>query len=151
MPKSDAAATVRKHQLGRIHQAKKALRLDDETYREILVRVTGKASSAAMSGSERRLVIDEFDRLMGSRTGSDAKPAGTKAGRRNFPGRPKRTDDVPMLQKIEALLTDRRLPWSYVNAMAKRMFDCDRVDWLNDQQLHDTVAALQKSANRKAK
>ena len=45
-----------------IHVAKKQLNLDDDTYRAICLRVTGKHSSAAMSEGERLRLIDEFRR-----------------------------------------------------------------------------------------
>lgn len=46
--------------LAAIHVAKKQLGLDDETYRAVLVRVTGKDSTRAMSEAERRRVVEEF-------------------------------------------------------------------------------------------
>ena len=49
--------------LAAIHVAKKQLGLDDETYRAVLVRVTGKASSKEMSEAERGRVLEEFRRL----------------------------------------------------------------------------------------
>ncbi|NNV20675.1 regulatory protein GemA [Ochrobactrum pseudogrignonense] len=45
-----------------IHVAKKQLGLDDDTYRAICLRVTGKHSSASMSEGERIKLIDEFRR-----------------------------------------------------------------------------------------
>ena len=46
--------------LAAIHIAKKQLGLDDETYRDLLLRVTGKRSAAAMSEAERRRVVAEL-------------------------------------------------------------------------------------------
>lgn len=43
-----------------IHVAKKQLGLDDDTYRAVLVRVTGKDSTRAMSEAERQRVVEEF-------------------------------------------------------------------------------------------
>lgn len=51
------------NQLAAIHIAKKQLGLDDETYRDVLVRVTGKASSKEMTDGERARVIAEMNRL----------------------------------------------------------------------------------------
>jgi hypothetical protein len=48
--------------LAAIHVARKQLGLDDETYRAVLVRVTGKASSKDMSERERGQVLDELRR-----------------------------------------------------------------------------------------
>lgn len=43
-----------------IHVAKKELGLDEDTYRAVLVRVTGKASLRAMSGTEHGAVLEEL-------------------------------------------------------------------------------------------
>ncbi len=60
--------------LAAIHVAKKQLGLDEETYRSVLVRVTGKDSTRAMSEPERQRVVEEFRKsgftkaVKGSRT-----------------------------------------------------------------------------------
>lgn len=46
-----------------IHVAKARLGLDDAAYRALLVRVTGKASSADMTERQRIAVVDELKRL----------------------------------------------------------------------------------------
>ncbi|NDW04051.1 gp16 family protein [Jiella pacifica] len=48
--------------LAMMHVAKRDLGLDDDTYRAVLLRVTGKRSSKDMSESEQRAVLDEFRR-----------------------------------------------------------------------------------------
>jgi phage gp16-like protein len=48
--------------LAAIHVARKQLGLDEETYRAVLVRVTGKSSAGAMSEAERQAVVDELRR-----------------------------------------------------------------------------------------
>lgn len=132
----------RNRQLGRIHQAKNVLALDDDTYRALLERVTGKRSSADMSAAERNQVLAEFARL--------GFKADTQQGRKRvFAGKPKNVEQVPMLCKVEALLADNKRPWSYAHAMAKRMFNVNRVEWLKSDQLHRLVAALQTDANRR--
>lgn len=131
----------RRIQLGRIHQAKKALGLDDATYRALLQRVAGKASSGEMTHAERNAVLAEFARL-----GFKRADAGDR--KRVFAGRPKNTREVPMLRKVEALLADGKKPWSYAHEMARRMFHVNRVEWLNDHDLHKLVSALQIDANR---
>lgn len=132
----------RRLQLGRIHQAQKALGLDDDTYRALLQRVTGKTSSAQMSPEERNAVLREFARL-----GFKKAEAGDRA--RTFPGRPKDVRTRPMLRKVEALLADDKRAWSYAHSLAKRMFHVTRVEWLNDNDLHKLVSVLQVDANRR--
>lgn len=46
-----------------INIAKAQLGLDEETYRALLVRVTGKASLRAMTAAEHKAVIDDLKRL----------------------------------------------------------------------------------------
>ncbi|WP_048646583.1 regulatory protein GemA [Nitratireductor soli] len=48
--------------LATIHVAKKELGLDDETYRAVLVRVTGKSSAGEMNEAERQRVVEELRR-----------------------------------------------------------------------------------------
>ncbi len=49
--------------LAKIHIAKKELGLDEDTYRAVLFRVTGKRSAAKMSESQIGSVLEEFKRL----------------------------------------------------------------------------------------
>lgn len=49
--------------LAAIHVAKKQLGLDDDAYRAVLARVTGKSSAKEMSEAERRAVVAELRRL----------------------------------------------------------------------------------------
>ncbi|WP_019219119.1 phage protein GemA/Gp16 family protein [Bartonella florencae] len=46
--------------LAAIHMSKRALGLDDETYRALLYRLTGKYSAKDLSVLEKRLVMDEM-------------------------------------------------------------------------------------------
>jgi len=57
------AMSSRNPMLAKVHIAKKELGLDDETYRDILVRVTGKSSSAGLSDRQLDAVLAEFKRL----------------------------------------------------------------------------------------
>lgn len=142
--RSQDEVAARKRQLGRIHQAKKALGLDDATYRSLLARVTGVSSSADMTHAQRNDVLAEFARL--------GFKADQVAGRADgFKGRPTNVKSVPMLGKVEALLASAKRPWSYAHSMAKRMHNVQRVEWLNEHQLHGLVAALQADANRHKK
>ena len=129
----------RARELARIHQAKKQLGLDEDTYRAVLERVTGQRSAASLSAAGRAAVLAEFTRL------------GFVAPRHAFAGRPKNTDTVPMLGKVEALLADAKRPWAYAHAVARRMFGVARVEWLRHDDLHRLVAALEVDARRRAK
>ncbi|MCZ4273324.1 gp16 family protein [Maritalea porphyrae] len=49
--------------LAKIHIAKKELRLDDDAYRDVLERITGKRSAKGLSEKNLKLVVTEFKRL----------------------------------------------------------------------------------------
>lgn len=135
---SRAADPNRRVQIAKIKMAQKHLGLDEETYRALLVRVTGCQSSAAMTSLQRDQVLAEMARQ--GWTGNAASA---------WQGRPKNTDKVPMLRKVEALLANAKRPWEYAHATANRMFGVDRLEFLSDEQLRRLVAALQIDANRR--
>lgn len=116
----------------KIHIAKNELGLDDATYRAVLIRITGKDSCGLMSGDELAFVYNEFKRL--GFTPKQAKPKRSK---------PTTTADrTALLNKVEAILADMGLPWSYANATAKQMFGVDMVHWLDGKKLYKVVQAL---------
>ena len=53
----------RAREIKAIHIAKRDLCLDDDTYRDVLERITGLRSAADLDAKQRRAVIDEFYRL----------------------------------------------------------------------------------------
>ena len=67
--------------LAAIHVRKKQLGLDDDTYRAMLERVTGKRSAGEMSHAERLKVVAEMDRQGG------ASARTSKSARKGFEGR----------------------------------------------------------------
>lgn len=66
--------------LGAVHAGRRALELDDDTYRDILFRVAQKRSSKDCTDGELGLVLDEFRRLgwgkMPRRTGKRTHRSG---------------------------------------------------------------------------
>lgn len=125
--------------IAKIKIAQKDLGLDDEVYRALLMRVTGKDSCTKLSTAEMVKVLAEMQRQ-----GWQSK--------RDFGQRPNRRQSAnAMLNKVEALLAEMNLHWNYAHALSKGMYHCDRVEWLSDEKLHGLVAALQIHANRKKK
>lgn len=59
----DKAKQLRRTELGLIHKGAKNLALTDDSYRAFLRNLTGKQSSADMTGPERRRVIDRLREL----------------------------------------------------------------------------------------
>ena len=79
--------------LAAIHVAKRDLKLDDDTYRDVLERVTGKRSAKGMGERDVRLVLDEFRRL-GWRS---------KVAQKGLEGRLDGRLDGPYARKLQAL------------------------------------------------
>lgn len=130
--------------IAKIKIAQKELGMAKEAYRAMLLRITGKNSCAVMDIGELERVADEMRRF-------GFKPS-TSAAREKH-GRPhlRRTTAAAMMDKVEALLADGGYHWNYAHAMARRMFGREKVEYLDNDQLHKLVAALQIAANRKKK
>lgn len=134
----------RKTLIAKIHIAKKELALDDATYRDVLERVTGKTSCKEMDLKELKAVVMDLKRL-------GFVPKQTAKTQTDHGRRPTTTaDKQPMLDKIEAILTDRGLHWHYAHGIAKKMFDKELVTWLTTEQMHKVVQALSVYQKRHA-
>jgi hypothetical protein len=73
-----------------IHVARRQLGLDEDDYRAVLERVTGKRSSGVMTETERRAVVEEFRRL-----GFAGVASSLASGRKPLEG--------PFAKKLQAL------------------------------------------------
>jgi phage gp16-like protein len=133
---------TRNLQLSKIHIAKKDLGLDDETYRALLARVAGVRSAKDLNPRQIGAVLAEFSRL-----GWESAPA-KKHGRKAPKAAP---DRVKLVGKIEAFLAEAKRSWAYADGMAMRMFQVERVEWLDPAQLQKMVAALTYDARRHAR
>lgn len=51
-------------------------------------------------------------------------------------------DKKAMIRKVSAILADMRLPWSYVDGLAKSRFGVEFVEWLESGDLHKVVQML---------
>lgn len=131
-----AFESIRNRDLKRIHTGRKFLCLDDDTYRALLERVTGKRSAADLDAKQRRAVIDELWRL-GFKPKDHRRPQPAGLGK------------TRLLAKIEAVLADADRPWAYVDGMAKHMFGLDAISFCDEQQLHKIVAALMYDQKRR--
>lgn len=146
------ATDPRRQQLARIHMGKKALKLGEREYRSLLMLASadpdtglgGLDSSTHMTVEQRNRVLAEMARL-------GFKEERKVARRKRWPGEPANCDDVPMLRKVRALLTEAKRPWSYAHGVAKKMFHVNRVEWLREDQMHSLISALQIDANRSKK
>lgn len=124
----------------KIQIARRQLGLDDDAYYALLSRAAGVKSSTDLTPAQVGRVLAELERL-----GFKPKAGGKSAGRaKPKPG----ADRKAQVGKIEALLAEANRPWGYADAMAQRMFQVERVEWLDGDQLTRLIAALVYDARR---
>jgi len=123
----------RKKDLARIHLLKKDLQLDDDSYRDLLEKLTGKRSAGKLTGPERNKVLIYMSR---------------HTTRKRYPGRPNNTDSNAQLKKIEALLSEAKRPWEYARAIAERMHGKKRLEFCDSNELSGVIAALIMDAKK---
>lgn len=133
-------APPRNNDLAQIHIAKKQLGMDDDTYRDMLWAVARVRSAKQLDHAGRAKVLDHLKRC--GFTGVSAS-------------RPKRPTPAPevaaMCRKVRAqLIALGKLPDTYADGIAQRMYGVQFYEWLQADQLHDLVAALQVQQRRVA-
>lgn len=132
------ADQMRKAELAQIHIAKVQLALEEDTYRALLLQVTGKTSSKDLTWQGRKALLEHFKKL-------GFKVKAKKAER---PAPEVKKDKISLIAKIEAQLAEAQRPWSYADGMAKRICKVDRVEWCDAAQLMKIIAALNYDAQR---
>lgn len=138
------AESRRRAALGKIHIGKKQLAMDDETYRAMLLTIGGVKSSKDLTPEGLNKVISHLEKA--GVTFTTAKKHGKKP--HNLPSTAER---APKLAKIEALLAEAGRPWEYAIAMAKKMYDKDRLEFCGHEQLSGIIAALSYDAKRRGR
>ncbi|TKI08644.1 gp16 family protein [Martelella alba] len=127
--------------IGAIKAGQAFLQWDDDTYRHVLYRLTGKTSSTRCSLEELQK-LREYMHEQGF-----PRKVAKRHGRRPNPGLSKRQ----VLGKIEALLADAGRPWDYAQTMCQHMFQVQRLDWLTQEQFTKLMQALIIDAKRRGK
>lgn len=118
-----------------IHAACRSAGIDDAERQRIQCEVTGKASLKDMDYNEVSRVLTHLNQA---------------AGYHEYDGKPKSTDTDPQLKKIEALLTDMKLPWAYIHrskvgpTMCKKLTGKDRIEWADTVGKQAVITALVK-------
>lgn len=124
-----------------IHVGKSSLNWDDDTYRSVLYRLTGKSSSS-------RCTDAEGDKILSYMKEQGFEPTAKK----QYGTKPRvAASRQTVLNKIEALLAERDLPWAYAEQMTKHMFKKHYIIWLDDIQLRKLMQALIVDAKRRNK
>ncbi|EAA9529607.1 regulatory protein GemA [Salmonella enterica subsp. enterica] len=119
-----------------IHTGKSRLGWDDETYRDVLFRQTGKRSARDCSVSELEKTV-LYMRTQGFAPSSRGRRPRVATGRK------------AILSKIEALLAEAGRPWGYLDGIVVRMLGEKKpVEWLDDEQLYKVMQMLIVDAAR---
>jgi len=135
--------------LAKVHLAKKDLRLDDDTYRDVLERITGRRSSAECSVSELENLVAHF-RTQGfvpKVVGGGRQGAQRSAGSRRA--------DHPVAKKARAMWISLHQLGVVENpseqaleAFAKRQLGVERMQWMDQSLGFKLVEALKAMAER---
>ncbi|ULJ61042.1 gp16 family protein [Wielerella bovis] len=129
---------TRQKMLAKIHIAKNQLDLDDDVYRDLLEHTTGLRSCSKMNKTQLENVLLVLKR---------------KGFRDDFVGGLGRmplhlVEHRPMMNKIAVLLKQTGKTWAYANGMAQKMFQKERLNLLNSDEMHRLLKALQIYTNR---
>jgi hypothetical protein len=131
----------RKRGVQAIKAAQRELQLDDDTYRAMLHRLTGKHSATTLSLDEQSVVLDHL-RASGA---ANPKRAGRDAGKRRPTTAAERQ---ALLAKVNSLLdelgrlTGQPHTLAYADAICKRNGWAEAVDFCPPSLLHKLVGAL---------
>lgn len=136
--------------LAKVHLAKKDLRLDDDTYRDILELITGRRSSAECSVGELETLVAHF-----RAQGFVPKVVGAgKSGTAPVPGRG-RAADHPVAKKARAMWISLHQLGEVENpseqaleAFAKRQLRVERMQWMDQSLGFKLIEALKDWAER---
>jgi len=136
--------TITKRQVQHIQIERKNAGIDEDTWSEMKKSV-GVSSTRELSRSQFLELLGRIGRLKKNasrRSGAKPfKPVHSSAYASGMHVAPPE-DRAAMLSKIEAILTDLRLPWQYADGMAKKMFGVERLRWLDGDQTYRLLQAL---------
>jgi len=123
--------------IAKLHLARKDLALEEDDYRLVLHRVTGKRSASDLSAAQLDAALKEMKRL-----GWEAKPA---SGRVSNPAANKAR---AMLISLGLMGVIRNSSEAALNAFARRQIGVDRLSWADQSQVYKLIEALKAIANR---
>jgi phage gp16-like protein len=142
---------VRRAAVVKVQIARRELGLDEDTYRLVLERVTGKTSSTACTDAELGQVLDAFK-------AQGWKPQvliGQKARKPESPKSRARPADHPAAKKARALwlslwhLGEIRDPSeAALESFARRQLGGDRLQWADQGRVYKLIEALKSMADR---
>ncbi|RYC42829.1 gp16 family protein [Pectobacterium zantedeschiae] len=126
-----------------IHIAKRDLQLDDDTYRQLLITVTGKSST-------RDMIVPQLDTVLGA-----MKKRGFKIKAAKKANSTRLLDDSPQSRKIRSLWLEmadagiiRDRSEAALARWVKRETGVDSLQWLNSEQASVIIEKLKQWQRR---
>jgi phage gp16-like protein len=149
---------VRRAAVVKVQIARRELGLDDDTYRMVLERVTGKTSSTACSDAELGQVLDAF-KAQGWKPSVVEGYAGRKGtiilDDPQAPHRRQRRADHPAAKKARALWLSlwhlgevRDSSEAALESFAQRQLGGERLQWADQARVYKLIEALKAMAER---
>lgn len=140
------ASQHRRSMLAKVHVAKKEMALDDDTYRAVIFRVTGHASSADCTDEQLTALLGEFRRL-----GWQAKPT----LRRGSGQSASKAADHPTAKKARAMWISlghlgaiKNPSEKALETFAARQTECAQMQWADQGKMFKLIEALKAMALR---
>lgn len=133
-----------------VQAARRALNLDEDTYRSALERITGKTSSTACSRAELGAVLDFFNGRSTARTvidggkAAEAPPARRAAPKADHPSAGKAR---AMWLSLYELGVVRDPSEAALEAFARRQLGCERMQWMDQGLNHKLIEPLKAMAD----
>jgi len=143
---------IRRGAIAKVQIARKELRLDDEAYRAMLQRLTGRRSAADCTVAQLGRVLDEMKAkgwkptvVSGGELQAGVRPAAS----------PARPANSPVARKARALWISlhqlgvvRDPSEKALEAFAKRQLGVERLAWADQAQAYRLIEALKAMAER---
>ncbi len=139
-----AAPDTRRRELAQIHIAKSQIGMTDDGYRDMLWTVARVRSAADLDWAGRKAVLDHLKACgFKARAPKATRPTGWEWVNRAA------ADRQAMLRKIAVMLKAAGRDKAYVDAIARRMFSVDLVEFCKPDQLHRIVSSLEFDRRRR--
>ncbi|MCE5335232.1 MAG: regulatory protein GemA [Desulfobacteraceae bacterium] len=142
-------APITKAQIKYIQALRRGLGIDDELY-DAMKESVGVSSTTELDNRQFDVLLKrmkQVERQQDRR--AEAKPAGKdtwkplhKSAKASGMHRKPAPEKEAMVRKIEAILADRELPWSYADGIARKMFAIEKLTWCDADQTFRVLQAL---------
>ena len=136
----------RRAMLAKVHMAKKQLGLQEDAYRPLLERVTGKASAGDCTEAQLARVLEEFKRLGWQATAAAAQHV--RGGRTRQADHPSAKKARALWISLHQLGVVRDPAERALESFAKRQLGVERLQWADQGQAYRLIEALKAMAER---